>query len=262
MTDPAAAPQLMLLGSVRDVGEGELPQLYEYPDARQRVWVRANFITSLDGGASVDGSTGALGGPGDRALFNLLRTLADVIVVGAGTVRAESYGGARLSAGERQHRQARRQSEVPPIAIVTVSGRLDHDMPVFSRTEVPPLVLTCASAVDATRNHLSGLADVIDCSGDDADRVDPSALLTALAARGLNRVLTEGGPTLLSAFVDDDLLDELCLTIAPCVVGGTGPRVTSGPGQVLTRMRCAHILTDDSGYLYTRYVRSRPRLAR
>jgi 5-amino-6-(5-phosphoribosylamino)uracil reductase len=262
MTDPAAATPLTLLGSVREIGDGELQEIYGYPDAPQRVWVRANFITSLDGGASVDGTTGALGGAGDRALFNLLRTLADVIVVGAGTVRAESYGGARLSARERRHRQARGQTEVPQLAIVTGSGRLDHDLPVFTHTEVPPLVLTCAAAADEIRDRLSGLADVVDCSGDEAARVDPSGLLAALAARGLSRVLTEGGPTLLSTLVDDDLLDELCLTIAPCLVGGTGPRITSGPGQVLTRMRCAHILTDESGYVYTRYVRSRPSAAR
>jgi riboflavin biosynthesis pyrimidine reductase len=68
-------------------------------------------------------------------------------------------------------------------------------------------------------------------------------------------VLTEGGPRLLSSFVERELLDELCLTIAPCVVGGFGPRITTGAGQVLTRMRCVHVLTDESGYLYTRYVR-------
>jgi 5-amino-6-(5-phosphoribosylamino)uracil reductase len=127
---------------------------------------------------------------------------------------------------------------------------------VFTRTEVPPLVLTCTSAVDETRQRLAGVADVADCSGDDPDRVDEAAVLAALADRDLHRVLTEGGPTLLSSFVEHDLLDELCLTIAPCVVGGGGPRITTGPAQVLTRMRCAHVLADESGYLYTRYVRA------
>jgi len=248
--------QLKLLGSIRELADGELPALYDYPSDLPRVWLRANFIASLDGAATVDGTTGELGGPGDRALFNLLRALADVIVVGAGTVRAESYGGARLTVAQRQHRQARGQSEVPPLAIVTESGRVDRDMPVFSRTEVPPLILTCAAATDATRRRLAGAAEVIDCSGDDPRRVDASAVLAAAASRGLYRVLTEGGPTLLSSFVNSDLLDELCLTVAPCIVGGGGPRITTGSGQVLTRMRCAHVLTDESGYLYTRYVRN------
>jgi riboflavin biosynthesis pyrimidine reductase len=81
-------------------------------------------------------------------------------------------------------------------------------------------------------------------------------LLAALAARGMRRILTEGGPMLLGAFIERGLLDELCLTIAPYLVGGLARRVATGPGQLLTRMRCAHILTDDAGYLYTRYVKA------
>jgi len=251
----AAEVPLTLLGSARKLDDVELPQLYAYPD-RDGTWVRANFITSIDGGATADGKTGAMAGPGDRFIFNLLRELADVIVVGAGTVRIEGYSGAQLGVARRQRRQARGQSEVPRLAIVTKSGRLERDMGVFTRTEVPPLVLTCTAAADETRRLLSDLAEVIDCSGSDPDKVDETALLAILAARGMRRVLTEGGPMLLGAFVQRNLLDELCLTIAPYVVGGLARRIATGPGQLLTRMRCAHILTDDAGYLYTRYVKS------
>jgi len=250
----AAEVPLTLLGSARKLDDVELPQLYAYPD-RDGTWVRANFITSIDGGATADGKTGAMAGPGDRFIFNLLRELADVIVVGAGTVRIEGYSGAQLGVARRQRRQARGQSEVPRLAIVTKSGRLERDMGVFTRTEVPPLVLTCTAAADETRRLLSDLAEVIDCSGSDPDKVDETALLAILAARGMRRVLTEGGPMLLGAFVQRNLLDELCLTIAPYVVGGLARRIATGPGQLLTRMRCAHILTDDAGYLYTRYVK-------
>ena len=246
---------LSLLGSVRDLDDGDLPQLYSYPE-RDGTWVRANFITSIDGGATAGDSSGAMGGPGDRLVFNLLRELADVIVVGAGTVRIENYSGAHLGAAQRQRRQARGQSEVPQLAIVTRSGRLSRDMAVFTRTEVPPLVLTCTKAADATRHLLAGLADVIDCSAGDATTVDEATVLTNLQVRGMRRILTEGGPTLLGAFVQRGLLDELCLTIAPCLVGGLARRIATGSGQVLTPMRCAHVLTDDAGYLYTRYVRA------
>ena len=157
---------LTLLGSARELDDGELPQLYAYPDRTRRDWVRANFITSIDGGATADGKTGAMAGPGDRFIFNLLRELADVIVVGAGTVRIEGYSGAQLGVAQRQRRQARGQSEVPQLAIVTKSGRLDRDMGVFTRTEVPPLVLTCTAAADETRRLLAGLAEVVDCSGE------------------------------------------------------------------------------------------------
>lgn len=254
---PAAETSLKLLGSERALGQDDLPQLYAYPDNSDNAWVRANFIASLDGAATVEGLSGALAGPGDRAVFVVLRELADVVVAGAGTVRAEGYSGAQLSVARRQHRQARNQAEIPPIAIVTKSGHLDRDLAVFTRTEVPPLVLTCTAAADETRSRLADLAgEVIDCSGDDPSEVDMAVAVTKLQARGLRRILTEGGPMLLGAFIDGGLLDELCLTIAPLVVGGTARRIAVGTGLLQTRMRCGHVLADDAGYLYTRYIKA------
>lgn len=255
-SDADGIPQtpLALLGPVRALDESALPDLYGYPE-RSGTCVRANFISSVDGGATADGTSGAMGGPGDRLIFNLLRELADVIVVGAGTVRIEGYSGAQPGVPARQRRHARGQTEVPQLAIVTNSGRLDRDMAVFTRTEVAPLVLTSAGAVEETRRSLSGLGEVMDCSADDPGRVDEATMLATLAERGLRRILTEGGPTLLGSLVGRDLLDELCLTVAPFLVGGTAGRIASGPGQLLTPMRCAHILTDDAGYLYSRYVK-------
>ena len=162
---------------------------------------------------------------------------ADVILVGAGTVRTEGYAGARPTVAQRQRRQSRGQSEVPQLAIVSKSGHLERDMPVFTRTEVPPLVCTCTTAADQTRRTLAGLAEVVDCSIDDPDSVDSAAVLALLGDRGLPRVLTEGGPTLFSSFVERDLLDELCLTIAPTLVGGQAGRIATGPEQV--HMGCA-----------------------
>src|SRR5947209_11469286 len=245
---------LTQLGSIRELDDGELARLYDYPE-RDGTWVRANFIASIDGGATADGKTGTMAGPGDRLVFNLLRELADVIVVGAGTVRIEGYSGAHVGAAQRQRRQARGQSEVPQLAIVTKSGRLDRDMTVFTRTEVPPLVLTSSGVAEETRRRVAGLCEVLDCSGGDPAKVDEAAVLQALTARGMRRILTEGGPMLLGAFVERELLDELCLTIAPYLVGGLPRRITTGAGQLLTRMPCAHVLGDDAGYLYTRYVR-------
>src|SRR6201998_3500379 len=119
-TEPSETP-LTLLGSIRELDDGHLPQLYDYPK-RDGTWVRANFITSVDGGATADGKTGTLAGPGDRLIFHLLRELADVIVVGAGTARIEGYSGVHLGVAQRQRRQARGQSEVPRLAMVTSEG--------------------------------------------------------------------------------------------------------------------------------------------
>ena len=142
MPDTDATP-FTLLGDGAPVDDERLYQLYAYPESDQSV-VRGNAIASLDGGATTGGTSGGLGGSGDRRLFAVQRELADVIVVGAGTARAENYGGARMTAPQRQRRQRRGQPEVPPLALVTRSGVIEHGLPVLTQTEVPPLVLTCA----------------------------------------------------------------------------------------------------------------------
>ncbi|MEB3022539.1 pyrimidine reductase family protein [[Mycobacterium] crassicus] len=257
MSDLSADPGFTLLGATAPVDDKELARLYAYPEGDQaRLWVRANFISSIDGGATMSGTSGGLAGPGDRTVFTLLRALADIIVVGAGTIRLENYGGAHLNVAERQRRRDRGQSEVPRLAIVSGSGRLDRDLRVFTETELTPLVLTSATAADDTRRRLAGRAEVLDCSGNAPDRIDVAAVLAALAARGQHRILTEGGPTLLDSFIEGDLLDELCLTVAPYLVGGLARRIATGAGEQATPMRCAHLLSDASGYLYGRYVKS------
>jgi len=256
MSDSAAGTDLTALGPVSTVEESRLEQYYAYPESVSSCWVRANFISSLDGAATAEGRSGALGGAGDRAVFRLMRELADVVVVGAGTVRVESYSGVQLGVPERQRRCARGQQEVPPIAIVTRSADLDHDLPVFTQTSVPPLVLTAHDTATDARARFAGLAQVYDCSGADAADVDLGAVLRTLSTLGLPRVLTEGGPSLLGTFIADGLLDELCLTIAPTVVGGGSKRIAEGHRELITRLRRRHVLGDDEGYLYTRYSRN------
>lgn len=239
------------------VDEDRLVELYAYPAGMRGPVVRGNAIASVDGGATTEGTSGGLGGPGDRAVFGVLRELADVIVVGAGTARAENYGGARMSEAQRGRRRRRGQAEIPPIALVTRSANLGPDLMVLTDSEVPPLVLTCADAAAGARQRVGGGAEVVDASGADPAQVDLAVALRRLGERGLNRVLTEGGPHLLGSFVTADLLDEMCLTTAPLLVGGGAVRVAAGRAEVLTPMRCAHLLTDDDGYLYARYHRTR-----
>jgi riboflavin biosynthesis pyrimidine reductase len=261
MADDAAAVSFTELrpteGPIESLDDGRMANFYAYPDDPQSCWVRGNMIVSLDGGATDEGKAGGLAGPGDRAVFALMRQRADVILVGAGTVRIENYSGAQFSPAQRQARQRRGQAEVPPIAVVTNRGEFDHDAKLFTRTEVPPLILTSSTAAADTRNRLGSLAEVIAASGARPDWVDCATVLKILADRELFRVLTEGGPTLLGSLIDEGLLDELCLTIAPLLVGGSAPRVATGIGRAHSQMRRSHLLTDDAGYLYTRYVRVR-----
>jgi riboflavin biosynthesis pyrimidine reductase len=256
MPDDGAGIQLTVLGPTESVDDGRLADFYAYPDDLRSCWVRGNMIASLDGGATDDGKAGGLAGTGDRAVFSLMRHAADVILVGAATVRIENYSGAQLPVAARQARQRRGQAEVPPIAVVTRSGDLDPSALLFTRTEVPPLILTSARTVEDTRRRLAAVAEVIDASGTDPNSADPAVVLEVLAERGLFRVLTEGGPLFLGSLIENGLMDELCLTVAPILVGGASKRIVTGRGRVHTKMRRTHLLADDDGYLYTRYVRA------
>lgn len=254
--------QFTMLGRIDEVDPSGLTERYAYPepdpDAPRSCWVRGNMIASVDGGATSDGKSGDLGGDGDRAVFAALREVADVIVVGASTARVENYSGVQFSVAQRLARQRRGQAEVPPIAVLTRSGHVERDAKLFHATEVAPLILTSADAADDTRRRLGGLAEVLDASGARTDSVDLRTALDLLAGRGLLRVLTEGGPGVLGMFIEQDVLDELCLTVAPVLVGGKSGRIVTGPAEAHTTMRLRHALTDDDGYLYLRYTRRGP----
>ena len=259
MPDDAAGVRFTTLGpvdsSIESLDDARLIDFYAYPDDLQACWVRGNMIASLDGAATDDGKAGGLAGPGDRALFAFMRYRADVILVGAGTVRIENYSGAQFSPAQRQVRQRRGQAEVPQIAVVTNSGAFDHGAKLFTHTDVPPLILTSTVAAGDTAGRLGSAAEVTDASGPYADRVDGATVLKILAERGLFRVLTEGGPLFLGSLIEDGLLDELCLTIAPVLIGGVARRIVTGSTEVHVPMRRSHLLTDNDGYLYMRYVR-------
>jgi len=201
--------------------------------------VRANFVASADGSVSLAGKSGTLGNAADRELFQLLRAMSDVVLVGAGTARVENYGGAREVDGR-----------TPPIAVVSRSLDLDPASRLFTDTRVPPIVLTCADAPADRRELLAGIADVVIAGDSD---VDLRVALDTLAERGLRHVECEGGPHLLGWLVAAGLLDELCLTLAPVLVGGTAGRIVAGlDTQVGDRLRLLHVLEDD-GYLFLRY---------
>lgn len=197
--------------------DDELAALYAWPDAPGPT-VRANMITSLDGGAALNGRSGGLGNEADQHLFAVLRDLADVILVGSGTVRAEQYAGVELD-GDR--RAGRRRwglpASPPPIAVVTGRG-LDADLPLFTDFETPPIVVTPRAAAGRVPVAAEPLI-----AGD--ERVDLAAAVRTLADRGFRRIHCEGGPALLGQLIADDLLDECCLTIAPLLLGATATRL-------------------------------------
>lgn len=237
-----------------DIGDDDLRQLYAYPDGLVRPWIRVNFVSSLDGAVAVEGRSGALGSPSDKQVFGLLRELADVILVGAGTVRSENYGGARTSDELRSRRVADGVTPVPPVAVVTASCDLSSDLRLFTDTTVPPIVLTSESAPESNRRVAEQAgADVRIIAEHD---IDGAALLAAITEAGWTRVLCEGGPRLFGRMIQDGIVDDLCLTWAPVLAAGAAGRIASAPLATLTPMRRTHLLCDDDGTLLTRWVRS------
>ena len=238
-------------GPPGDIDPGQLARLYAYPPHR-RPWVRANMVASVDGAVSVNGRSGGLSGPADRQIFGLLRSLADVILVGAGTARAEHYRPASASPIQPELRAGR--TATPPIAVI--SGRLDLDPGLALLTAAPPdartIIITTARAPGDQRAAVAQHADVLVAG---TEHVDLKTAMAGLAARGYQRVLTEGGPHLLAELAAGGLLDELCLTISPLLAGPGPGRIVDGSallpgGRPLT---LGHLL-EDQGFLLGRYT--------
>ena len=244
--------QIFASSGLRDT---DLARLYEYPPG---TWLRANMVSSADGAASLGGITSGLSSEADRHLFALLRTLADVIVVGAATVRAERYAPVRQHELWPDLRPGR--PPTPPIAVIT--ARLDLDPSSRLVAAAPPsartIVITTAQAPADRRAALNELAEVIVAG---QETVDLKAAVAELAERGHRRMLAEGGPHLLAQIAAAGLLDELCLTIGPLLAGPGADRIVAGaplpgtgPADAPQPLTLAHVL-QDNGFLFCRYIR-------
>ncbi len=236
----------------------DLVRLYSYPARLGAPWFRVNFISTVDGAVSIDGSSGAMGTPADRALYDILRDLADVILIGSGTARAENYGGAHTDA----HRRIRLHhhglggapdGSPPPIAVVTARADLDPEGRLFTDATRSPLILTTSTAPADRRERLADAgADVI-VAGDEG--VTSAAIRDVLAERGLLRVLCEGGPSLFGDLIGAGLADELCLTVSPMLAAGSAQRIAVSHNAAPTPMALRHVLLDSDGTMLTRWER-------
>lgn len=228
--------------------------------------VRMNFVASIDGAATVDGRSGALGGTNDRAIMQVLRSLCDAVMVGAGTVRAEGYGGLNLTEPHQQRREKLGLTPVPTLVVVTASLRLNPSASVFTRAETRPIIVTHAAAEHAAGEAaVNALAEVAELIIAGETEVDLAQALRVLRERGLTRVLCEGGPELFSSLLEDDLVDEVCLTVSPVVVGGDARRIThphhptdaaASAAFDSRRFTLAHVTHDDEGFVFLRYARA------
>jgi riboflavin biosynthesis pyrimidine reductase len=226
---------------------------YAYPQlTAEQTWVRANFVSTLDGAATGDdGRSGSINTGADRDVFVLLRALSDVILVGAGTARAEGYRRATVRTPWTNLRQGRPAH--PTTAVFSRSAEVPPGLSQAREDSGEVLLVTCeragAGAVDLARSTLGD--DHVIIEGDES--VDLSAALDALAARGLRRMLCEGGPHLMRDLTASGRLDELCLTIAPALVGGDHPRITAGAAVTANLM--PRLLIEARGTILGRWTR-------
>ncbi|CAL9311330.1 pyrimidine reductase family protein [Streptomyces sp. SudanB25_2051] len=239
----------------------ELADAYAYPAdpaaAPHGAWLRANMVSSLDGAAQHDGRSEPISSAADMRIFGTLRALADVVVVGAETVRLEGYRPARAREAFAARREAAGQGPAPAIAVVSASLDLDFSLPLFTSPLVPTLILTGAAAPPARLREAERAGAEVIVAGD-GPGVEPERAVRALAARGLTRQLTEGGPRLLGQFIAAGVLDELCLTVSPMLTAGDAQRIAGGPSvAVPSRFALASVLEED-GFLFTRYRRILP----
>ncbi|GJM38390.1 MAG: hypothetical protein DHS20C19_17570 [Acidimicrobiales bacterium] len=230
-----------------------------YPaDARPRPpgrpWLMVNMIASVDGATAVDGVSGGLGGPADKAVFRAVRASCDTVLVASATAIAERYRMPVTSPEVTARRAETGRPPAPGLAVVTASGRIDPTVPAFAERPDDadrPLVITGADADEAALAELD--ADIVRVG---APTPEPGLVLAALADRGAAVVLAEGGPSFNARLHAADLIDELCLSLSPSLVGGSSSRILGDAnGGDLRHLRLARLLEAD-GLLFARYLRA------
>jgi riboflavin-specific deaminase-like protein len=216
------------------------------------------MVMTVDGAArSPSGLSADISSDADRRVFGRLRGLADVVLAGAGTVRAEGYRPAKVKPEFAALREQAGQTPAPAIAVVSRSLDLDLDSALFAQPSTPTIVITTESSDQRQRTLVAQVADVVVAG---AERVDLRSAVAALNARGLHRVHAEGGPSLLADLAAQGLLDELLVTLSPMLVGGsyadgsTVPRILDGAALPDSpRPMHLHHALEDEGTLFLSY---------
>ncbi len=227
---------------VPDVADTTITDAYAAPlgAPADRPWIGLCMVSSIDGSTVVDGRSTGLSSDNDVAVLHGLRSIADVIIVGAGTVRGEGYGPPKTS-GQR-------------VGVVTASGSVDLDLPLF--TSGAGFIIT---TTNAELGSTPAGVDAVDVIRSGVDGVDLAAAVTRLGEVHPRPrfVQVEGGAHLNGAVLDAELFDEINLTTSPLCVGGSGPRLTTGADDVEQRYELAQMVIDDESFVFSRWLRRR-----
>ncbi|MBA2446110.1 MAG: pyrimidine reductase family protein [Nocardioidaceae bacterium] len=241
--------QSLFPGSSSELSYEDLTELYDYPS--HGVWVRANFVSTLDGAVQgADHKSGSLSSKADKRVLGLLRSVADVVVIGANTARVEDYQPVKST--DRRTHIRQRLGLGPGPAMAVVSRSLDVDAALLGGGTAPTLVITTESSPSDRRAQISERAPVI-IAGETS--VDFAKAVDLLAEQGFARILCEGGPTLMHDVVSSGRLDELCLTWTPVIASGNALRLTDGPAIKPPYQLHLKQLLEEDGELFARYAR-------
>jgi riboflavin biosynthesis pyrimidine reductase len=225
-----------------DLSDDDLLAAYATPEEHLRV----NFVSSADGAVSLSGVSHGLSGPADSRLFQLLRDQADVVLVAAGTIRAETYGYPDFGPDRRARRLKAGLPELPTFAIVSRRLDLDLSSSLFTDPPVRTVVFTDGSAPADRRAELERHAEVVVTDG-------LAGYVRVLRERGHGRILCEGGPSLFAGLTKEGLLDELCLTVSPLLAGPGPGRIVAGPEHPPVPLTLTTLLEED-GALFHRFA--------
>ncbi|NNF54579.1 MAG: pyrimidine reductase family protein [Acidimicrobiales bacterium] len=237
---------------------GEIQPMDVYANAERplpprRPYVLSNMICSADGAISIDGASEGLGGPMDFEVFMALRSISDVIIVGAETVRVERYKPPRPTERVQRLRSERGQAPRPTVAVLTASADLDPELPLFTDPDHKPIILCGAAADPAALARIGDLASVVQFP---TARVAPEDALVELRERGFRHALLEGGPRLNAQFIADDCVDEWNLTLSPALVAGEASRAAIGPRSVHHPVQLVHVWRSEN-MIFLQYRRVR-----
>ncbi|WP_313813581.1 dihydrofolate reductase family protein [Glutamicibacter sp.] len=213
--------------------------------SRQLPFIRFNFVSSVDGSAQLGGLSGALGSAADHRVFMLLRRLAQVVLVGSGTVHAEGYEGPLVSDEDRAWRLAHNLSPDPVLAIVSRSLSLSPQTPALNESPAPVLLFCAEPVSEQVRASYPSNVEIIQI-GRRGDGVDPSQIVAQLVSRGLQFIHAEGGPRLFGQFAAAGVLDSLCLSYSPVLAAGQGARICSSPEETEIQLHLHTLLEEDS----------------
>jgi riboflavin biosynthesis pyrimidine reductase len=220
-----------------------------------RPWMLLNMVNSVDGFISFEGKAGGLSGPMDKNIYQIIRGLADIILVGAGTVRAENYNAPKTPEGSlAEFRKSRGQEKRPRIAVLSSELNLNPDMGLFAKRHLedkPPLIYTKSESFKKNGSQFISSSEIIDFP---EEELHVSRVVENLFDQNAKIVVCEGGPNLNAHLLAAGVIDEFCLSLSPRVVGGEDPALLlNQPVNSPIELSLDRILLEDE-FLFCRYL--------